>query len=425
MKKLVSLILVSTSLFLGIGGIGASAYFGTGVEVMASECEMIKTGLLGEKLCFSDADVKCALCISGFKSITVTKIPKSSEGTLLLAGRRIKEGQTVKRRNIAAMVFVPASKSVEEASFSFTVDGAADGAEIECKMKFVDKVNYAPKTPEAGEASLTYTTQASISVFGRLSAEDPEGDELEFITVSYPKYGTLTVTDKNLGSYKYTPISGYTGYDRFVYVARDCYGNYSEAVTVTVKVTERMSSEVFCDMTERSEYNAAVAMSALGVMSGSTLGDDLYFNPDTAVSRAEFTAMALKAYGIRPDSGIARSFFDDDGEIPASLRGYVATAQRLGIIDGEFKDGGLIFSPGEAITKYEAASIISRILGTDSHEGEESVFSELYDIPVWARASVQAMVTLGVLDADLGSEALIGQVTRADAAELLYRMLKV
>ena len=423
MKRIVCLGLI-LALTLGLCGVTASAAFGVGAEVVASECEMIKTGILGEKLCFSDTDVKCALCISGFKSIKITRIPASSEGTLLLAGRRVKEGQTIKRRNIAAMVFVPASREVKEASFGFTVDDAAGGAEIGCRMRFVEKVNYAPVIPELGEAASACTTQAEISVFGRLLAEDPEGDALEFITVSYPKYGTLTITDKQTGSYKYTPEAGYTGYDRFVYVARDEYGNYTPATTVSIKVTERMSGEVFADMTERQEYNAAVAMSALGVMSGTVLGDDCFFNPDTEVTRAEFVAMAVKAYGIRPDSTVGKSFFDDDGEIPAALRGYVATAQRLGIADGEFTGGRLLFSPNSTITKYEAANILSRLLGI-AEESEESVWSELYEIPVWARGSVGAMVTLGIIDAEPTGEALLTGVTRADAAELLYRMLKV
>ena len=423
MKRIICLILVAITLLTTMG-IACYGYFGTGVEAVASEVKLVKTGLKGQKLSFSDSDVKSALCISGFKSITVTRLPQSTEGTLLLAGRRVKENQLIKRKNIGALVFVPASADVTEGSFGFKVEGVGSQEEIECRVRFVDKINYAPKAPEENEAALVKTTQQTIGIFGRMDATDPEGDALEFITVSYPKNGTLTVKDKTTGVYKYTPVEGYTGYDRFVYVARDEYGNYSEAVTVNIKVIERMSDEVFRDMTDREEYNAAVAMSALGIMSSTRVGDDLYFSPDGGVTRAEFCAMAMKAYGVRPDSSLGHSYFDDDGEIPDSLRGYVATAQRLGIVDGSFKDGQLTFKPNEGISHYEAATVMARLIGIRD-SAEEEAFMELNSIPVWARGSVGAMVTLGIFDDSHNETVLNSNLTRAAAAECLYRALKV
>ena len=419
MAKFICMLMVAVTVLTACGTV-ASASWGSGVEVMAGDVSVIKTGLLGQKLSFTDSDIKSALCISSFKSITVTRLPLSSEGTLLLAGRRIKEGQTVKRKNVAAMVFVPASAQVSEASFGFTVEGAGTSSVIECSMRFIDKINYAPKAPEDNEAALTRTTQQTIGIYGRMEATDPEGDSLEFITVSYPKNGRLVVSDRETGVYKYTPDEGYTGYDKFVYVARDEYGNYSETVTVNIKVIERMTNEVFLDMTERAEYNAAVAMSAMGIMSASRVGDDLYFSPDEKITRAEFCAMALKACGIRPDTSAAKTFFDDDAEIPLSLKPYVSLAQRVGIIDGSFENGRLIYSPCEEISAYEAATVIARILGIDRSE-EEEAFEELEDVPYWARGAVSACVTVGILDSRGENGALSVALTRATAAEYLYR----
>ncbi len=424
MKKLI-LFSLTLAILLGsltIGTLAKGSYFGYGAEAVAADVKMIKSGLAGRKLCFTDADFKSAMCLSEFKSITVTKLPESSDGTLFIGGRRVSEGRVIKQKNLGALVFVPKDKNVTEASFTFSSEGYMGGAEIECIMKFSDKVNYAPKI-DKDFTSEAIATQENISVYERLSAADPEGDEVEFIIVSYPKNGTLELKDSLSGSFTYTPTDGYTGRDSFIYAARDSWGNYSLPTKVIIRVNERMCDTVYTDMTDREEYNGAVAMTAMGVMGGKLVGDDLYFMPEEKVSRAEFVAMLLKCRGIKADSSITSTFFDDDSEIPASLRGYVNTAQRLGIAGGDFKDGKLLFSPNEPITKYEAAKMMAALIGEDK-SGEEDVFAEDDGTPVWARSGVIAMKTLGIFDESDAKESS-AEVTRADTAEFLYKLMKI
>lgn len=422
MKKIICLCLAL--IMLGtVFAVNAGAIFGSGYATVASGVKVIKTGLIGKKLTFSDSDFKSAFCLTDFKDITIDSLPSSTEGTLLVAGRRAKEGQTVKRRQIATMVFVPASDEVKGASFSFTLKNDGISTPSTCEMKFIDKINYAPKTPEDKESSLTLTTQSAISVFGRLKGDDPEGDKLEYIVVLFPKNGIFGFTDKENGSYKYTPVGDFTGYDSFTYVVRDEYGNYSEPQEVGIRVIERMGTEIYVDMTERSEYNAAVAMSAMGIMSGKMLGDDKYFMPDETVSRAEFVAMAMKAYGLRADSTLTRSFFDDNKDIPTSLLPYVATAQRIGLVNGDLTESGLVFEPNRSITKNEAAEIISALMGI-AGSNEDAEYVENTSVTVTARPYVSAMFTLGIFDGDIETFAGKDSVTRADAAEYLYRMVQ-
>ncbi len=422
MKKALVFALIFTMLISTLGIISYGSSFGIGIEVMTEECNVIKTGLFGQKIKFSDMDFKSAFAVTDFKSLTIISLPSTQEGTLLYGGRRVKEGQEIKRKNIAALAFIPASGEVKEASFEFKIDNLLGGASCKCRMKFIDKINYAPEAPEESAASLTLSTQEGISAYGRMRASDPEGDAIEYMVVTYPKNGILK-TEKN-GSYKYTPIGDFTGYDEFVYVARDEYGNYSRATTVSIKTTGRMSSVVYKDMTERSEYNAAVAMSALGIMSGSIVGDDSYFMPEETVSRAEFVAMAMKSYGIKADSTVTKTFFDDNDTIPTALVGYVATAQRLGIVDGSLGEGGLVFEPNRAVTKYEASQIMARILGIYS-TSEECVFNDIETVPVWARNDVYAMYTLGIFETEDGNVNGSLHLTRADTAECLYRMMSI
>ncbi len=412
MKKVLSIILIVV-LALSVLTVTASAFFGTGIAVMAEGVSVIKSGLFGRKLSFTDADFKSAFALDDFGKIKVITLPSSTEGTLLLAGRRVREGQEIRRRNIAAMVFVPKDKTVSEASFTFSLDG---GSECVCKMRFTDKINYAPKAGGEGDAAAVLTTQREIGVSGKMTATDPEGDRLEYLVVSYPVRGRLSVSEA--GEYRYMPTGDFIGYDSFTYVARDEYGNYSEPTEVSLKVIERMSEIVYRDMTEAKEYNAAVAMSAMGIMGGRLLGDDYYFDPTTRVTREEFVAMAMKAYGIRPGAG--ESYFDDNAEISRSLVGYVSLAQRMGIIDGEYEGGRLTFSPKKQISVYEAADVISRMIGARGTE-EEVIYRDSIEVPVWARGSVEAMVTMGILDTERYS--LTAGVTRADAADMLYKML--
>ena len=424
MKKTISLMLAAVIgvSVLCLGSVGAAAFFGFGAQVVASDVNMIKTALIGQKISFTDGDFKSALALSNFDTITITEIPLSTEGTLLLSGRRVGKGRVIKRKNLGALVFIPASDSVSECSFKFTVDGYAGGAEIECIMKFIDKVNYAPEALGDTTSAGAVNTQQSISVYGNLGATDPEGDALEYIIVTYPKRGSLTVTEKDSGRYCYTPICNFKGKDKFTYVVRDEWGNYSKPMSVTIKVTERMCDTVYRDMDEREEYNAAVAMTATGLMSGIQLGDDLYFHPDEKVTRAEFVTLAMKCAGIKADSTLNSTYFDDDDAISVSLKSYIATAQRTGLVVGDFKDGRLMFSPDEEITKYEAAKILASVIGANA-EGEESVFAGDGDIPVWARAGVYAMCSLGIFDSEDASS-LADKITRGDVAEYLYRIMK-
>lgn len=415
MKKLSFCLILVCLLLATASAVTAFADFGTGAAAIAADVSVIRTGLRGQKIVFSDSDIKSALVLTDFKSATITKIPPSTDGALFLNGKRVGEGRVIKRRDVASLSFVPVSDEVTESRFSFTVDGYAGGAEIECILRFIDKVNYAPKAEDAA----LLTTQEEISVFGNLCATDPEGDAIEYIIVSYPSRGNISLFDD--GRFSYTPNGSYTGSDKFTYVARDEYGNYSAPTSVKIKVTDRMCDTVYSDMTEREEYNAAVAMTAMNVMGGTILGDETYFMPDVKVTRAEFIAMAMKSRGIKPDSTVSATFFDDNSDIPKALVGYVATAQRIGVAEGDFVDGKLLFSPNEPITHYEAAMIISKLIGAQTDGEEESVFVTDESVPIWARPSVAAMCTLGVFD---GNENMSETITRADTAKILYRIVE-
>ena len=233
---------------------------------------------------------------------------------------------------------------------------------------------------------------------------------------------TISLIDAAEGSFKYTPSGSTTGTDGFVYVVRDEYGNYSPAATFEISVIERMSPVVYEDMTDSESYNAAVALTGMGVMNGTVMGDEVYFDPDGKVTRAEFLAMAMKALGIRADESLTETFFDDNAAIPKALLKYVATAQKRGVVNGAFEKDGLYFRPNDAITRYEAAIIMANLVGARDTTLETFAADDASAIPIWARAHVGAMCTLGVLDKAEALEAPRAELTRAEAADCLYAL---
>lgn len=422
MKKIFLLLLISVFTLTPL--IISAATLSTGVSLLSKETKMIKTGLLGQKMSFNDVDFKTAMNVPDFKSITITSLPLSSTGSLMYGGRRVSEGQTIKRKNISALSFVPASKNVTECKFSFTSEGLMGGAEMECVLKFIEKVNYAPEHDFNEDESVSLWSQESVAVFGTLAASDPEGDALEFLVVRYPEKGSLTFTDKSTGAYTYTPEEGFTGKDRFVYVVRDEYGNFTTPAAVEIEVDKRLTSVCFADMTAHPAQNAALVMEAKGIMSGTRVGDDMLFSPETGVSRAEFVAMAMKAHGLRADSSLTATYFDDNEEIPAALRGYVATAARLGIVRGSFDGEGLCFRPNDTVTRSEAALIMSKITGK-SGGAELPTMADGEMLPLWARSAVQGMYQCGIFVEADGAYEHTAEVTRAEAAEYLLRLINL
>jgi hypothetical protein len=423
-KKTKRIIAASLALmtFLGsVFAVSASASFGGGAMVMAKSENLIKTGLFGKKLVFSDTDFKQGLTVTDFDSVTITKIPPTTEGSLLLAGRRVSEGMTIRRKNLGALVFIPSDKNVKESSFKFKISPYADGNELEFKLKFTDKINYEPELEDASPTSIL--TQRDITIYGKMKASDKEGDEITYKVVAYPKYGTLEVLDAKNGEFRYTPLKGYVGEDEFSYVARDTWGNYSVPGKINVNVSARLSEIEYRDMKNNESYNAAVALSAMGIMDGKILGDGVYFRPEECVSRAEFVSMVMKALDIKADTTVTESFFDDNAYIPTGLVSYIGTAERIGLITGKFENGRLIFAPNESITSSEAASIVRRALG-DKIDGEAPDYLES-ELPVYLREDAYILCSLGIFEKDFSEMKKDELLTKAECASILYKLINM
>lgn len=381
----------------------------------AEDAMLIKSGYLGKPVLFREKDFKQALGTTDLKMITVTSLPDAGQGSLLLSSSRVDKGDSIPASALDLLKFVPANETVEESGFTFTAGSVAGGAEITCRIRLVEKKNAAPTV--AGGA-LSVLTQADISYFGSLTASDADGDSLLFRVTSYPKHGTLTLLDKATGEFRYTPEDGYTGKDVFSYVVRDEYGHFSTESEVAVSVKKRSSSLVYEDLVDTEYELPAIALSDAGVMLGRLSGDGMYFDAEETVSRGEFTAMAMKVAGIAPSSTLFDTCFDDNDKIPASVRSYIATAQRMGVVRGSFNGEGLYFEAERPVTAAEAAVIVCKLMEVTCDEST-AVFAMGGDVPVWAWSAVGTLHTMGALNAPTSNENL----TRAEVARMLYTFL--
>lgn len=387
-----------------------------GLNVLSAATDVAVSAPVGNEVVFSSDVFACGLNLSKIDYITVKSIPANTAGELLLGSTRVAAGQTISAENLPYMTFCGATEEPVKATFTFTANGGS--TPMICNVYLIDETNYTPTVSVASGLSLNVSTHKGLSAYGTLSAYDPDGDSLIYEVVSYPQNGSLRLTDRAMGTYVYTPSSGYVGSDSFSYVARDKYGNYSAAATVNLKVTVSGTSVTYADMENSQAYNAALTLTESGVMSGTQVGNLYYFYPEKSVTRAEFLIMAMNAVGITEVPACDATVFADDADIPESMKSYVATAYEMKYISGSLSDGKLCFLPNEEITRAQAAVILSNIVGL-CDVAVTPTFADHSEIPVWASDAIYSLNAAGIMGSMDGYISPVSKITRAQTAQML------
>jgi len=392
-----------------------------GLCVLAAGTDVAVSAPIGNDVVFSADCFARGLNLPKVNYITVKSLPDPLKGALLLGSTRVVKDQTISGANLSLMTFSAATENYTQASFTFTANGGS--TPLICNVYLTGSINYTPTVSMASGLSLNLSTYRDLEVQGRLSGYDPDGDELIFEVVSYPRNGSLLLLDRNEGSYLYKPFDGYVGEDRFSYVVRDRYGNYSASATVNLSVTREGSLVTYADMEDPRSCYAALALTEAGVMSGTQVGDAHYFYPERSISRVEFLVMAMHAAGIDDLPDCNQTVFADDGDIPNTMKGYVAAAHELGYVSGTLANGVLCFLPHEEITRAQAAVIVSNIVGL-CDVPLIPTFADSSEIPVWARESIYSLNTAGIMTESDGCIAPTAKMTREDTAVMLLRVMQ-
>ena len=396
-----------------------------GLRVLAARTEMVFAGLCGNEISFTAEDFKRAMNLSELNYITVRSLPEPGEGTLFVGSVAASEGQVISAGSLPLLSFAAADDTTpSEAAMEISVNGS--DYTVTCRLCLLDRLNYTPTVALAPTLALNVETYKGLPTAGTVSAYDPEGDEITYEIVRYAAHGRVSLTDRHTGAYVYTPDAGYIGQDSFDYVVYDRYGNYSTSATVSITVTPRPASVAYADMDGRTDTAAVLSVSAMGLMNGTQVGSHAYFKPDEAISRVEFLVTAMQAAGITPDTAASARTpdFSDLADIPTAMRPFVAYAVEKNYIGGKTVDGRLCFKPHDAISRAEAAVILSNIIGY-AVEDTVTAFADADTLPAWSEEALTSLCALGILTVPDGNAHAGKVMTRACTAEWLYRTVRL
>ena len=155
-----------------------------------------------------------------------------------------------------------------------------------------------------------------------------------------------------------------------------------------------------------------------GIVNGTTATT---YAPGNNITRADFMLMLYRAYDLgeiaEPDGNFA--------DVPAGAYYYdaVAAARALEIAKGD----GASFNPQSTITRQEAMTLLSRTLQAKerpiSGSGDLSSFSDAGAVADWAEEAVTALVGADIVNGSGGKINPMGNMTRAEMAQVLYKAL--
>lgn len=145
-------------------------------------------------------------------------------------------------------------------------------------------------------------------------------------------------------------------------------------------------------------------------------GSDGNIYPERTLTRAEFAAMASRAFGARQERDLSGFRDVDSGKWYAAP---LARAVQMGMFQG---DGTLLY-PEHAVTRQEAFVALARVL--ELPDGDLSVlegFSDAETIASWAIPGMAAMVSAGYVQGAQGRLLPLASMTRAEAAQLMSNL---
>ena len=389
------------------------------LHVLAAATDMRVAMLVGNEYVFDKDDFARAMNLSALEYITVTDLPDPEKGALYVGSDGVVTGQTLRAPDLSLLTYESATDTIGQSSFTFTVNGSA--YEIECVISTLASINASPTTSAVPSGATSLKVYANTPAHGVLGGYDPEGDALTFEVVSYPKYGILRLSDTATGAYTYTPGKDYVGQDSFVYVLRDCYGNYSAAGTVSIGVQACTLSRNYDDLQGHACLTEALHVTELGLMSGTQKGSLYCFEPEREISRVDFLVTAMHAVGMTC-APVSDTGFADDAAIPDAMKGYVKTAYEKGYVNAVSEKGELYFRPNESISRGEAAVILSELIGYANQKIPTS-FTDI--VPAFAENAVISLYSLGVLQTPTGEVNADGSMTRGDVAKWLSRTISL
>ena len=255
----------------------------------------------------------------------------------------------------------------------------------------------------------------------KFKAEIVSGEKVFYAITNQPAHGVVTQSGEHLPDFVYTPNKDYTGTDKIAF-RLESGDRYSNAATVTITVKQDSSTVIpfnYIDMKEHWANYSASHLAARGLIIGEEIGNRFYFNPEKTMTRGEFMLFLLSiTVDVKP------SIFADKDSIPSWLLEAAKVAYSKKIIKGSDEGGKIYLNLNKPISRVEAVTMISNVLGTNTST-KEITYKDVGSIPSWALNAVKTLTAYKIVQGD--SENMFNPhktLTRAEAAELSFKLLK-
>ena len=273
--------------------------------------------------------------------------------------------------------------------------------------------------PTAGEngSTVTYTSSDDdvITAGGVITRSDKNTSATLTVTVSIGTDNSLSDTiDVTVRANSSTVVSGGGGSG----------GSGSSGVMIgksTVKDTgiqiPENKTQYFSDVsTEHWAYDCVAELYKKGIISRAES-----FRPSDSITRAELLKMIICASETEIIDGENGEF--SDVSVLDWYAPYIAAAKNLGIISGRENN---TFAPNDNISRQDAAVICYNVALAKNYildKNEGVTFSDDAQIADYAKDAVEALSKSAVINGSNGAFSPINQLTRAEAAAIISRIL--
>lgn len=368
--------------------------------------------LSGEVLEFSAEDLELRLGLSpqSLNGITLTKLPNSEQGVLMLEGVGVDTYDFITRDDLDKLCFVP-NEDVVVASMMF-IPRAEDDSTAELEISVLAEPNLPPEVQGS-----SVETAENITASGYIQATDPEGDEMSVRVIQAPNNGMVRFEGL---SFRYTPYKDFTGKDSFVICVADSRNNFSKQATVSINVEKAKYSFAYADMAIHPSAFAAVKLHQNGVMSGMKIGENYFFSPNDVTSRGSFFVMLISASGLEASmKPTVNTGLPNDAEIPHYLKPYVKKA-----IDEEIWSDTQPFFHDLPPTRAEAVVLTDRAAKINDVRDFELQIEDAAELPYWAVPSYKNLAAYRMLDLYENRAKPMEALTNSYSADLLWQLWK-
>lgn len=176
-----------------------------------------------------------------------------------------------------------------------------------------------------------------------------------------------------------------------------------------------LAAEEYIDMPQEGSWSYEPLAAA--VENGLLQGSDGLLQPSGSLTRAQLAAILVRAFGATEEAALSFSDVTDSNWFAAD----VAKAVAMGVFGGS---GGQM-RPNDPLTRQETFVVLARALCLEDGTAEDlSAFTDADQVSAWAVPEVAAMVSAGYVKGSDGALNLLGNITRAEFAQVMYSVVQ-